>query len=120
VQARRRRPDREIVPLFGEPLRPSFFGRAYWREQVRLVRAFGIAAIFAQSDETGADGVSDGHMDDFIEELQGRIEELEAALSAARREADEGRAESARLATEVARLRDELRRTAPGAERTRS
>jgi len=120
VQARRRRPDREIVPLFGEPLRPSFFGRAYWREQVRLVRAFGIAAIFAQSDETGADRVSDGQMDDFIEELQGRIEELEAALAAARRETDEGGAERARLAAEVARLRDELRRTVPHAERTRS
>jgi hypothetical protein len=110
VQARRRCPDREIVALFGEPLRPSFFGRAYWREQVRLVRAFGIAAIFNESD--------DGHMDDFIEELQGRIEELEAALATARREADDGRAESARLAAEIARLRDEIGRTAAG-ERTR-
>ncbi len=119
VQARRRRPDREIVPLFGEPLRPSFFGRAYWREQVRLVRAFGIAAIFNESGGTGTGDVSDTHMDDFIEELQGRIEELEAALATARREADEGAAERARLAAEVARLRDELRRTPAAAERTR-
>ena len=119
VQARRRRPDHEIVPLFGEPLRPSFFGRAYWREQVRLVRAFGIAAMFADSEGTGTDDVSDGRMDEFIDELQGRIEELESALAAARREVDEGRAENGRLAAEIARLREELRRMAAAAERTR-
>jgi GT2 family glycosyltransferase len=88
VQARRRRPDCEIVPLFGEPLRPSFFGRAYWCEQVRVVRAFEIMKTLAI--------VGDGSMRDFIEELQGRIEELEA--------------ERVRLAAEVASLRDELAR----------
>jgi cell division protein FtsB len=41
-------------------------------------------------------GTSDTGMNDFIEELQGRIEELEA--------------ERARLTAEVARLRDELAR----------
>ena len=92
VQARRRRPDRDIVPLFGEPMRPSFFGRAYWREQVRVAEAFGIATIAGMI--TG--GTSDTGMNDFIEELQGRIEELEA--------------ERARLTAEVARLRDELAR----------
>jgi hypothetical protein len=86
VQARRRRPDREIVPLFGEPMRPSLFGRAYWREQVRVAQAFGVAAALGVTDDTG--------MNDFIEELEGRIEELEA--------------ERARLAAEVERLRDEL------------
>ena len=101
VQARRRRPDREIVPLFGEPLRPSFFGRAYWREQGRMVRAFEIGAIVG-TDEAG--------MSDFIEELQGRIEELEAALAAARREAEARDAERAALAAEITRLRDELGR----------
>jgi GT2 family glycosyltransferase len=88
VQARRRRPDHEIVPLFGEPMRPSFFGRAYWREQVRVAQAFGIATAMGSTDDTG--------MNDFIEELEGRIEELEA--------------ERARLAAEVERLRDELAR----------
>ncbi len=95
VQARRRRPDREIIPLFGEPLRPSFFGRAYWREQVRIVRVFGIARAMGIKETTG-----DAGMNEFIEELQGRIEELEA--------------ERARLAAEVARLRDELAGRAPG------
>jgi GT2 family glycosyltransferase len=105
VQARRRRPDCEIVPLFGEPLRPSFFGRAYWREQVRMVRAFEIAAVIGHAGNVGDTG-----MNDFIEELQGRIEELEAALAMARRETEEHGAERTRLAAEVARLREELAR----------
>ena len=99
VQARRRRRDSEIVPLFVEPLRPSFFGRAYWREQARVVRAFDIARIFENAS-----------MDDFIEQLEGRIEELEAELAAARVAADEHAAERARLAAEIARLRAELGR----------
>ncbi|MBI3769305.1 MAG: glycosyltransferase family 2 protein [Deltaproteobacteria bacterium] len=106
VQARRRRPDREIVPLFGEPLRPSFFGCAYWREQARVVGAFEITAI-----------VGNVVMNDFIEELQGRIEELEAALAAARRDAEEHGAERVRLAAEVARLREELGRKAAAPQR---
>jgi GT2 family glycosyltransferase len=107
VQARRQRPDRDIVPLFGEPLRPSFFGRAYWREQARVVRAFEIMDIMGIKDIMG-----DAGMDDFIAELQGRIEELEAALAAARREVEEGDAERARLTAEIARVRDELGRVA--------
>lgn len=86
VQARRRRPDREIVPLFGEPLRPSFFGRTYWREQMRVVHAFEIMEVLAIT--------GDADMGDFIDELQGRIEELEA--------------ERTRLAAEVQRLRELL------------
>lgn len=97
VQARRRRADREIVPLFAEPLRPSFFGRAYWREQARVVRAFDIEAI-----------VGNTGMDDFIEDLQGRIETLEGELAAARREAEARADECARLAAELARVRSEL------------
>ncbi|MGH7895675.1 MAG: glycosyltransferase family 2 protein, partial [Candidatus Binatia bacterium] len=108
VQARRRRPDREIVPLFAAPFRPSFFGRAYWREQERVVRAFGIAPLFGAE---GAMATSQG-MDDFVGELQGRIEELEAELAAARQTAAaaeaEHRAEQERLGAEIARLRSEL------------
>ncbi len=102
VQAARARSDREIVSLFAEPLRPSFFGREYWREQVRVVRAFEIDAMVGDTD-----------MGDFIEDLEGRIEELERELAAARRTADDRNAECARLAAELARMRDELARGTP-------
>ena len=105
VQARRRRPDREIVPLFGEPWRPSLFGQEYWREQQRVVRAFGIAEVL------GIEG-ADAAVEDFIADLQARIATLERALEDERRARAEGeqvaRAGESRLHAEVARLRREL------------
>ncbi len=106
VQACRRRPDREIVPLFGEPLRPSLFGQGYWREQQRVVRAFGIA------DMLGIGGGAGAAMDDFIADLQARIEELERALEDERHSRAESeqaaRTAESRLHGEIARLRGEL------------
>jgi GT2 family glycosyltransferase len=107
VQARRRRPDREILPLFVEPFRPSFFGSAYWREQRRIVGAGGVARLF------GAAGAASAGVDDLVEDLQERIEGLERELGAARVAA----AERERLAAEIARLEGELgarSRPAPG------
>ncbi len=76
IQARRRRPDHEILPLFREPFRPSAFGRAYWETQRRAIGAHGLARIFGAAVVAGADGLGD-----FIDELEGRIEELTARLS---------------------------------------
>jgi GT2 family glycosyltransferase len=72
VQGGRRRPDHEIVALFGEPLRPSSGGRAYWETQRRIVREHGLARVFGTGVVDGADGLGD-----FIGELQGRLDELE-------------------------------------------
>jgi GT2 family glycosyltransferase len=77
IQARRRRPDHEILPLFGEPFRPSAFGRAYWATQRRIVREHGLDRVFGAAAVEAADGLGD-----FIDELQGRIEDLEARLAA--------------------------------------
>jgi GT2 family glycosyltransferase len=79
IQARRRRPDHEILPLFREPFRPSAFGRAYWATQRRIVREHGLARVFGAATVEAAEGLGD-----FIDELQGRIEELEARLAASR------------------------------------
>jgi len=79
VQARRRTPDREILPLFREPFRPSAFGRAYWALQRRVVRERGLARVFGEEVVEAADGLGD-----FIEELEGRIEELTARLPESR------------------------------------
>ena len=76
VQARRRRPDLEILPLFREPFRPSAFGRAYWAAQRRVIAEHGLARVFGAATVAGADGLGD-----FIDELQGRIEELAARLA---------------------------------------
>ena len=99
VQARRRRPDHEIVPLFGEPFRPSLLGRAYWHEQGRVVREFEVGRIFG---DTAAPA-----MDDFIEQLEARIEALEAELAEARRSAEAASADRAALTAEIARLEAE-------------
>jgi len=72
VQVRRRRPDREIVPLFVEPFRPSAFGRVYWETQRRLVRELGVGRVVGDGAVAAAEGLGD-----FIDELQGRIEELQ-------------------------------------------
>jgi hypothetical protein len=76
IQARRRRPDDEILPLFREPFRPSAFGRAYWATQRQVVRDHGLERVFGAGVVTAADGLGD-----FIDELEGRIEELDARLS---------------------------------------
>jgi len=81
VQARRRRPDHEIVALFREPFRPSAFGRAYWATQRRIVREHGLARVFGAATVEAADGLGD-----FIDELQGRIEELETRLAGPRQD----------------------------------
>ena len=93
VQGRRRRPDREILPLFVAPFRPSLFGEAYWREQARLSRRFEIEALFGTGGEMA---ISEG-MEEFIAELQARIAELDA--------------ERVRLLEEVARLERALERS---------
>jgi len=107
VQARRRRADRDIVPLFAEPLRPSFFGQAYWQEQCRVVRAFGIARLLG-AEHAGA--LVEG-LDAFVEELEGRVESLERELAGERRARAEAlaahRQEHDRLVAEVERLRRE-------------
>jgi hypothetical protein len=77
IQARRRRPDHEILPLFREPFRPSAFGRAYWETQRRAVREHALARVFGDAAVAGADGLGD-----FVAELEDRIEELTARLSA--------------------------------------
>jgi hypothetical protein len=76
VQTRRRRPDREIVPLFREPFRPSAFGREYWETQRRVVREHGLARVFGAAVVEAADGLGE-----FVGELQGRIEELATRLA---------------------------------------
>ncbi len=76
IQARRRRPDHEIVPLFREPFRPSAFGRDYWALQRRLLHEHDLARVFGGPAIEAADGLGD-----FVDELEGRIEELEARLS---------------------------------------
>jgi len=52
VQARRARPDAEILPLFGQPFHAYPMSHAdvqpYCEDQSRLIRAFGIDAIFRQ------------------------------------------------------------------------
>jgi len=101
VQARRRRPDREILPLFLEPFRPSYLGLGYWNEQRRVLRTLGVARVF----ENDAPGQLAEGMDEFIADLQGRIEILERALS------DQERALAAACAAheeEVARVRREI------------
>jgi GT2 family glycosyltransferase len=75
VQAARRRPDREVLPLFGEPLRPSFFGHEYWQVQREIVAASGVERLF---------GPGASCMDDFVDALQCRIAELERELAGAR------------------------------------
>ncbi len=108
VQGRRRRADRDIVGLFGEPFRPSFFGRSYWRAQQEVVRRFEIARMFGEEEAMGAPP----GLEDFVAELQGRIEELERALASAREHAAATGAahaiELGRLGAEVERLRSEL------------
>ncbi|MCC6767361.1 MAG: glycosyltransferase [Deltaproteobacteria bacterium] len=75
VQARRRRSDRDVLPLFREPFRPSAFGRVYWAAQRRVVHVHDLARVFGAATVAGADGLGD-----FIDELEGRIEELDARL----------------------------------------
>ncbi len=77
IQARRRRPDHEILPLFREPFRPSAFGRAYWARQRQIVREHGLARVFGDAVIDAVDGLGD-----FVDELEGRIEELTARLPA--------------------------------------
>jgi len=76
IQARRRRPDHEILPLFREPFRPSAFGREYWALQRTVVREHDLARVFGAAVVDGAEGLGD-----FVDELEGRIEELTARLS---------------------------------------
>jgi len=53
IAARRRRTDREIVPLFREPWRPAIAGDAYLERQRTLAAAFGADELLpAESDET--------------------------------------------------------------------
>jgi GT2 family glycosyltransferase len=76
VQARRRRLDFEILPLFREPFRPSTFGREYWTAQRRVIEEHGLARVFGAETIAGAEGLGD-----FVDELQGRIAELAARLA---------------------------------------
>jgi len=112
VQARRQRADRDIVTLFGEPLRPSFFGRSYWLVQQEVMQAFGIGRMFGQEDTmTAHQG-----LEEFVADLQGRIEDLERELAAVRETVAAAEvahaADRARLAAEVERLQRELERVA--------
>lgn len=75
VQARRRRPDDAILPLFGEPFRPCMFGREYFHAQQEIVRSHGVGRLF------GGETVG---MEAFVDELQWRIGQLEGELTAAR------------------------------------
>lgn len=76
VQAGRRRPDAEIVPLFREPFRPSAFGRAYWETQCRLVRAYDLARVFGAATVDAVEGLRP-----FVGDLQDRIVELTTRLA---------------------------------------
>ena len=76
IQARRRRADAEILPLFREPFRPSAFGRTYWALQRHVVRVHDLGRVFGAELVAGADGLGE-----FVAELEGRIEELTARLS---------------------------------------
>jgi GT2 family glycosyltransferase/glycosyltransferase involved in cell wall biosynthesis len=49
VQRQRRRPDAEILSLFGEPFMPNHVDPRYLATQERLVRVFGIDRLFAAS-----------------------------------------------------------------------
>ncbi len=46
IQARRRRPDEEILPLFAKPFNPSHPGLPYARAQHTLIEALGIDRLF--------------------------------------------------------------------------
>lgn len=74
VQARRRRSDDAILPLFGEPFRPCMFGREYFHMQQEIVRSHGVGRLF------GGETVG---MEAFVDELQWRIGELESELATA-------------------------------------
>src|SRR5579884_2583120 len=49
IQRQRRRPDAEILALFGEPFMPNHVDPRYLATQERLVRVFGIDRLFAAS-----------------------------------------------------------------------
>jgi len=46
IQAHRRRPDREIIPLFQLPLEVSYFDPRYLATQEKLVQAWGLDTLF--------------------------------------------------------------------------
>jgi GT2 family glycosyltransferase len=103
VQERRRRPDREIFPLFREPFRPRLFGRPYWASQVRACRAFDL-----YTDFFGEASMSDVRLcEDFVEEVQRRYEEMQAEVE---RERAERRALERRLEEQERRQEAELGR----------
>lgn len=117
VQARRRRADRDIVPLFGEPFRPSCFGRTYWHAQQEVVRTSGITRIFGEEEAMATPHGTE----ELVAELQGRIEELERELASARATAAATAAahgiELASLGAEIERLRRALAPSAPAVPR---
>jgi hypothetical protein len=79
VQARRRRPDRDVVPLFLEPFRPACGGRAYWETQLRVLREHDVARVFGAAAVDAVAGLAA-----FVGELQDRIDVLERGLPAPR------------------------------------
>ncbi len=117
VQARRRRPDCDILPLFLEPLRPSFLGSVYWNEQRRVVREFGVVDVF----ERDAPSLLASGMDEFIDDLENRIEVLDRTVSERGQAIASARAEhaeeSARLRAEIERLRTAKPEGSSGSER---
>lgn len=76
VQAGRRRPDADVVPLFREPFRPSAFGREYWETQCRLVRAHDLGRVFGAAAVEAVEGLGP-----FVAELEDRIVELTTRLA---------------------------------------
>jgi hypothetical protein len=55
IQARRRRPDREILPLFERPLDPAELWPEYRQTQLYLARLFGIEQMFEMPEATAAE-----------------------------------------------------------------
>ncbi len=79
VQGRRRRSDRDVVPLFAEPFRPACFGRAYWETQLRVLREHGLARVFGAAAIDALAGIAE-----FVGELEDRIDALARGLPAGR------------------------------------
>jgi GT2 family glycosyltransferase len=111
VQCRRKVEDREIFPLFRQPFRPSIHDEGYWRLQCRLVRSYGLDALFGkewelmqqhetiiedlyklQSDTAQAHHVQLAQARQETEALLNRVRELEALVQTKDSQLSEARA----------------------------